>query len=72
MQVLLTSGTPGQLRLGYVGHPLEVVVAGVTEVGRAETEEHSHRAAVPAKIENQNDLYLFTFLCFNTYKYYTH
>lgn len=37
-----------QLLLGHAGHPLEVIVAGVTEVSGAEAEENSHRAAVPA------------------------
>lgn len=36
----------GQFLLGDTGHPLEVIVAGVTEVGGAKAEENSHRAAV--------------------------
>ena len=45
-----TCRTVGQLLLRDAGHPLEVVVAGVTEVRRAEAEEDRHRAAVPALI----------------------
>jgi len=37
----------GQLGLGHVRDPLEVVVAGVAEVGGAEAEEDGHGAAVP-------------------------
>lgn len=40
----------GQFLLGDAGHPLEVIVAGVTEVCGAKAEENSHRAAVPAFI----------------------
>lgn len=36
--------------LGDVGNPLEVVVAGVAEVSRAETEEDGDRAAVAALV----------------------
>jgi hypothetical protein len=43
-----TCRTVRQLLLGHAGHPLEVIVAGVTEVSGAEAEEHSHRAAVTA------------------------
>lgn len=40
----------GQFLLGDAGHPLEVIVASVAEVGGAKAEENSHRAAVPAFI----------------------
>ena len=38
--------TLGQLRLHNAGQPLEVVMTGVAEVGGAETEIDSHRAAI--------------------------
>ena len=41
-----TDGTLGQLRLGRAGDTLEVVVARVAEVGRAEAEVDGHGAAV--------------------------
>lgn len=40
----------GQFLLGDAGHPLEVIVASIAEVGGAKAEENSHRAAVPAFI----------------------
>jgi len=46
----MTCRTMRQLLLGDTGHPLEVIVAGVTEVCGAKAEENSHRAAVPAFI----------------------
>jgi len=48
----LQLGAPGpsrtvwQVGLGNVGDPLELFMTKVTEVSRAEAEEHSHRAAV--------------------------
>lgn len=42
--------TMRQLLLRDTGHPLEVIMAGVTEVCGAKAEENSHRAAVPAFI----------------------
>lgn len=41
-----SDGTLGELRLGRAGDPLEIVVAGIAEVGRAEAEVDGHRAAV--------------------------
>lgn len=40
----------GQFLFGDAGHPLEVIMAGITEVCGAKAEENSHRAAVPAFI----------------------
>lgn len=40
----------GQFLLGDTGHSLEVIMAGVAEVGGAKAEENSHRAAVPTFI----------------------
>ena len=40
----------GQVRLSYIGDPLEVVVTGVAEVSRAKTEENSYRATVTTLI----------------------
>ena len=40
----------GQLCLGNVGDPLEVIMTGVAEVRRAETEEDGHRATVPTLV----------------------
>ena len=42
--------TLGQLCLGNVGDPLEVIVTGVAEVRRAEAEEDGDRAAIPALV----------------------
>ena len=39
-------GTLGELRLGRAGDSLEIVVAGVAEVGRAEAEVDGHGAAI--------------------------
>ena len=43
-------GTLGQLRLHNAGQTLEVVVAGVAEVGGAETEVDGNRATVAALV----------------------
>lgn len=45
-----TGGAARELLLGQVGNPLEVVVAGVAEVGCSEAEEDCHGAAVAALV----------------------
>ncbi len=47
---LWSDGALRQIRLGQVGHALEVVVAGVAEVCGAEAEEDGHGAAVAALV----------------------
>ena len=41
-----TCRTVGQIGLGDVRNPLEVIVAGIAEVGCSEAEEDGHRTAV--------------------------
>jgi hypothetical protein len=45
-----TCRTRGQLAFRYVGEPLELVVAGLAEVGGAEAEEDGDGAAVAALV----------------------
>jgi len=47
---LRADGALRQFGLGHVGDPLEVVVAGVAEVSRAEAEEDGDGAAVAALV----------------------
>lgn len=52
----------GQLSLGYGRDSLEVVMAGVTEVGGTEAEKYSHRATVATLVFQEIRPMLWTHL----------